>query len=153
KLVSLYIDQFPDKDKSRALCKEHGVRLSSSLADALTLGGSELAVDGVLLIAEHGKYAENEKGQTLYPRRRFFAETVAACERSKRIVPVFSDKHLSASWDDAKWMYETAQRLHMPLMAGSSLPVLWRKPPVDVTKNAKLGEMLAVSYHTLDGYG
>lgn len=152
-LVSLFVDQFPDKDKSRALCREHGVRLCPTIADALTLGGQELAVDGVLLVAEHGKYPENDKGQTLYPRRRFFEETVAVCERSKGSVPVFSDKHLSASWEDAKWMYDTAQRLKMPLMAGSSLPVLWRKPPLDVTNNARLTEMVAVSYHTLDGYG
>ena len=38
------------------------------MADALCLGGSELAVDGVVIIAEHGKYPRNEKGQTRYPR-------------------------------------------------------------------------------------
>jgi hypothetical protein len=42
------------------------------LPDALTLGSSQLAVDGVLLIAEHGDYANNEKGQTLWPRYEFF---------------------------------------------------------------------------------
>lgn len=152
-LVSLYVDQLPDKDKSRALCREHGVRLSTSIGDALTLGGKELAVDGVLLVGEHGKYPENEKGQTLYPRRKFFEETAVVCEQSKRVVPVFTDKHLAASWDDAKWMYDKAQRLKMLLMAGSSLPVLWRRPAIDVTKHAKLGQMVAVSYHTLDGYG
>jgi hypothetical protein len=152
-LVSLFVDQFPEKDRSRALAREYGFHLAPTITDALTLGGHELAVDGVLLIAEHGKYPENAKGQTLYPRRRFFEETVAVFERNQRVVPVFTDKHLAASWDDAKWMYDTAQRLRVPLLAGSSLPVLWRKPPLDVTKEAKLTEMVAVSYHTLDGYG
>jgi hypothetical protein len=38
-------------------------------------------------------------------------------------------------------------------MAGSSLPVLWRYPPADVKRGAKLEEIVAVSYHTLDAYG
>jgi len=38
-------------------------------------------------------------------------------------------------------------------MAGSSLPVLWRYPPVDVKRGTKLKEIVAVSYHTLDAYG
>jgi hypothetical protein len=38
-------------------------------------------------------------------------------------------------------------------MAGSSLPVLWRYPPVDTKRGAKLKEIVAVSYHTLDAYG
>lgn len=158
-LVSLYVDQFPEKDLSRDLAKKHGFRLSPSIEDALTYQpgapatGKDLAVDGVLLIGEHGKYPENEKGQTLYPRRRFFEETVKVFERTRRVVPVFTDKHLSASCEDAKWMYDKAKEMKVPLMAGSSIPVLWRKPPLDVAKGARLTDMLAISYHTLDGYG
>ena len=152
-LVSVYADQTPEGDLSRPLAKKYGFRLSPTIRDALTLGGKELAVDGVLLIGEHGKYPANDKGQTLYPRRRFFAETVDVMRESHRVVPIFSDKHLSAAWEDAKWMYDTARELKIPLMAGSSLPLLWRKPPIDVTKGARLSEMVAVSYHTLDAYG
>jgi hypothetical protein len=66
---------------------------------------------------------------------------------------VFSDKHLSWNWDDAKWMYDTARELKMPLMAGSSLPVTWRRPPIDVKRGARLVEAVGISYHTLDAYG
>ena len=38
-------------------------------------------------------------------------------------------------------------------MAGSSLPLVWRKPPVDVKRDAKLKEIVAVSFHRLDSYG
>src|SRR6476646_2080319 len=71
KLLSLYVDQLPAGDLSRDLAKKHGVRICSSIGEALTLGGDKLAVDGVLCIGEHGKYPENEKGQIQYPRRRF----------------------------------------------------------------------------------
>ena len=66
---------------------------------------------------------------------------------------MFIDKHLADNWTDAKWIYDTAKELNAPLMAGSSLPVLWRYPPDDVRRGAKLQEIVAVSYHTLDAYG
>src|SRR4051794_14902305 len=68
KLVSLYVDQTPEKDLSRALAKKHGFTIARTIADALTLGGDKLAVDGVLCIGEHGDYPKNAKGQLLYPR-------------------------------------------------------------------------------------
>src|SRR5215213_4140254 len=66
KLVSLYVDQFPDDDLARERAgrfREGGLRIYPTVEEALTLGGSKLAVDGVLVIAEHGKYPKNEKGQ------------------------------------------------------------------------------------------
>jgi len=150
KLVSLYIDQIGESDKGRRLASEQGVRVCKSIGEALTLGGPDLAVDGVLLIGEHGQYSISETGQTRYPRRRFFEETVAVFRRTGRVVPVFSDKHLSWNWDDAKWMYNTARELKIPLMAGSSLPVTWRRPPIDLTRGARLLDAVGISYHTLD---
>jgi hypothetical protein len=66
---------------------------------------------------------------------------------------VFIDKHLADNWTDAKFIYDTARELKIPLMAGSSLPGLWRYPPADVRRDAKLREIVAVSYHSLDAYG
>jgi len=153
KLVSLYVDQVPQGDLSRGLARKHGFRLAPTIAEALTLGGKDLAVEGVILVGEHGRYEVNAKGQTLYPRRRFFEETVQVFRRSRRVVPVFSDKHLSAAWEDAKWMYDTARRLKIPLMAGSSIPLTWRKPPLDTPAGGSVSDLTAISYHTLDAYG
>ncbi|HZN36340.1 MAG TPA: hypothetical protein VFB80_21070, partial [Pirellulaceae bacterium] len=93
KLVSAYIDQFPANDMSRRLAMEHGFTIYDSVEKALTLGGEKLAVDGVLLIAEHGKYPESETGSIQFPKRRMFGEIVKVFEKSGRVVPVFSDKH------------------------------------------------------------
>src|SRR5688572_10584524 len=79
-LISLYIDQFPEGDLARAAAKRHGVPIYPTIAEALTLGTSKLAVDGVVIIGEHGKYPKNEKGQTLYPRYKFFKEIVNVFE-------------------------------------------------------------------------
>ncbi|SVA75250.1 uncharacterized protein METZ01_LOCUS128104, partial [marine metagenome] len=68
-VASMYVDQFAENDMSRPVAEEHGVPIYPSIVQALTLGGTELAVDGVLLIGEHGDYAWNEKEQQLFPRK------------------------------------------------------------------------------------
>ena len=153
KLASLYVDQFPERDKSRTLANDHGVRIYDTVAGALTLGGEKLAVDGVLLIAEHGRYDESPTGSIQYPKRRLFGEIVKVFEASGRVVPVFSDKHLEDDWTDIEWIWQQKQRLNVPLMAGSSLPTLWRFPEADVELGRPLKEIVAVSYHRLDAYG
>lgn len=153
KLVSLYVDQFPENDKSRALAEKHGFTLYDKVADALTLGTGKLAVDGVLLVAEHGKYPVSPTGQTVYPKRRLFEPVAEVFRASGRSVPVFIDKHLADNWTDAKWIYDQCRELKAPLMAGSTLPILWRYPPVDPPRGEPIEEIVATSYHTLDGYG
>jgi hypothetical protein len=152
-VASFYTDQVPDTDLSRALAKQYGVPIFPTIADALTSGGNDLAVDGVVLIGEHGQYPRNELGQTMYPRRRFFEETVAVLRRSGRVVPIFSDKHLSYSWTDARWMYDTARSLGISFLAGSSLPLTWRRPPFEIPLGATLTEALGLGYADLDAYG
>src|SRR5439155_18716329 len=127
-VASLYIEQVGDTDIGRPLAKQWRVPVVKTPAEALTLGGDKLAVDGVLLIAEHGDYPLNAKGQKLYPRRRFFEAVAKVFEKTGKSVPVFNDKHLAATWDDAKWMYDRSRELFVPFLAGSSIPLTWRRP-------------------------
>lgn len=152
-LVSMYVDQFPTTDMSRDLARKHKFKIAGTIADALTLGGKELAVDGVLCIGEHGKYPKNEKGQVLYPRRRFFAEVADTFVRCKKSVPVFNDKHLAASWEDAAWMAGRARELFIPLLAGSSIPVTWRKPQLQLPRECALEAAVQIGYADLEAYG
>src|SRR5439155_19771174 len=115
-------------------------------------GGSELAVDGVLLIGEHGKYPTNEKGQHLYPRYEFFQQIVDVFRSCGRTAPVFNDKHLSWRWDWAREMYDTAGEMCFALMAGPSLPVTWRTPPLDMPLGARVREALCIGYGGGDSY-
>jgi hypothetical protein len=153
KAVSIFTDQVPANDKSRELAEKHKVPIFDTIEKALTLGGDKLAVDGVLMIAEHGKYPENETGSIAFPKRRLFGEIVATFEKSGKVVPVFSDKHLADNWEDVNWFWTTAQKHKIPLMAGSSLPQSWRVPAVDVVKGKKVNEIVVTSYHRLDSYG
>src|SRR5262249_21284482 len=153
KLVSLYVDQFPASDMSRALAKKHGFMIYDSIPAALTAGGKELAVDGVLCIGEPGRYRKNDKDQVRYPGRGFFEQVADTFARCKKAVPVFTDKHLAATWADAKWMYDRARELFVPLLAGSSLPLTWRRPPLQLPKNCDLVEAVQVGYGPLEAYG
>jgi hypothetical protein len=153
KLASLHVDQFPAKELSRDLAKKHGFPIYPTVEEALTLGGKELAVDGVLCIGEHGEYPTNARGQILYPRRRFFEEVAKVFAKYKKSVPVFNDKHLAASWEDAKWMYDKARELFVPLLAGSSVPLTWRKPALKLPIGCELTAALQIGYGPFEGYG
>ena len=152
-LVSMYVDQFPDKDMSRGLAKKYGFKIYDSIEGALTLGGKQIAVEGVLCIGEHGQYPSNKKDQVLYPRRRFFEGVTATFAKYKKSVPVFNDKHLAATWEDAKWMYDRSLELHVPFMAGSSVAATWRRPPLKLPMNCDLVEAVALGYGPFEGYG
>jgi hypothetical protein len=151
-LVSLYTDQKPEKDISRLLAASHRFRVSDTIEDALTLGTGRLAVDGVLLIAEHGEYPKTPLGMPQYPKRRFWDETLKVFRASDRVVPVFIDKHLADNWPDAKVIYDDARELKIPLMAGSSVPGTWRRPPADVKRGARLREIVGITYHLTEHY-
>jgi hypothetical protein len=152
-LVSLYVNQVGADDLSRERAARFPtMKIYPTIAEALTLGGSKLAVDGVVLVGEHGKYPYNEKHQHLYPRYEFFQQIVKVFESSGRSVPVFNDKHLSWNWDWARQMYDASRRLGFAFMAGSSLPVTWRTPSLEMPHNANVREAVCVGYGGLDSY-
>ena len=153
-IASLYIEQVADdSDLGRAKAARHGVRLSPTIEDALTLGTGKLAVDAVLLIAEHGDYPVNEKLQKLYPRGRYFHEALEVFRASGRVAPVFVDKHLSYDRDEARGMVEQAEALKVPLMAGSSLPVTWRKPELEIPLGRPFREIVVASRGNIEIFG
>ena len=152
-LSSIYIDQFSDRDIGREFAAAHGIPIFPSIVKALTRGGEQLDVDGVLLIGEHGDYAWNEKQQQMFPRKYFLEQICGVMATSGRGVPVFNDKHLSYDWRDAQWMYDRAKEVGAPLMAGSSLPLVWRKPWLEHELECPLDEALAIGFSGIDIYG
>jgi len=151
-VASVYIDQFPENDLARGRIKKHGLNQVPTIEEALTLGGEKLAVDGVIIIGEHGVYPRNEKGQTRYPRYEWFKKVVDVFEDSGRSVPVFNDKHLSTVWDECVEMVDDSRRLDFAFLAGSSLPVTRRMPAIDMPYNSPLKESVSVAYGGIDSY-
>jgi hypothetical protein len=153
KIVSMFTEQVPENDMSRPLAQKYNVPIFRTVADALTLGGDQLAVDGVILIGEHGVYPSNDKEQKLYPRFEMFLKITDVFRQYKKSVPVFNDKHLSWSWRQAKRMVEISKELKFPMLAGSTIPVSWRIPAIDTPYGVKQKYAVGISFSGLDIYG
>ncbi|HXY37767.1 MAG TPA: hypothetical protein VEI07_26310 [Planctomycetaceae bacterium] len=157
-IVSAYVDQKPAGDLSGERAKNFGLTVYPTIAQALRCGGDKLAVDAVLIIGEHGDYPRNSKGQILYPRYEFFKQCVEVFERDGRAVPVYNDKHLSYSFRKAAEMVADSRRLKFPMLAGSSLPVTWRLPELELPLECEIEDALMVGcgssdpmdYHALE---
>ncbi|MEG9438370.1 hypothetical protein JAO29_19660 [Edaphobacter sp. HDX4] len=144
---------WPAEDLSPARAKQFGFRLCRNIPEALRVGGDRIAVDAVLTIVEQCPpypYPSNDKDQVLLPRFDFFEQCTQVFETEKHAVPYFNHKQLSFSFAEAHTMVEKADRLKMPLLAGSSLPVTWRLPGVDVPLGARVKEAVMVGVGTLD---
>jgi hypothetical protein len=151
-VVSAYVDQTPAGDLSRGRAKDFGFTIYPTVADALRCGTKRLAVDAVLIVGEHGTYPDNEFGQKKYPRYEFFKQVVDVFKADGGVRPVFNDKHLSWNWDWAKEMADTAKAMNIPFLAGSSLPVTFRLPAVDLPPGAEVEELMCLAYGGVDSY-
>ncbi len=152
-VVAMHLMEIASDDVGVATAKKHNVPMYPSVATALCQGGDTLAVDGVVIVGEHGTYPFNAKGQQLYPRRELFDQVVNVFRQSGRVVPVFSDKHLSWNWTWAKYMWRTIGQMHIPWMAGSSLPYAKYDPMVPLPHGEPLDHVIAVGYAGLESYG
>jgi len=146
RVVSLYVDQTPDGDLSAARAREFGFQLYPTIPEALRCGGKQLAVDAVLLIDEHG-------------RSEFFEQCVNVFEEDRRAVPVYNNERLSHSFEKAKAMVNASRRLHFPMLAGSSIPVTWRLPAIELPLDCVIEDALmaiggrgdTMDFHALEG--
>ncbi|HTH52619.1 MAG TPA: hypothetical protein VL495_01630 [Edaphobacter sp.] len=143
-VVSVYINQFDTSLLGQKVCKAKNIPIFKTVGEAVTLGGKELAVDGVVIVCEHGNYPTDLKGHWLLPRWWIYQQVIKVFEESKRSVPIFNDKHLSYSWDDAKWMFDKSRELNFPLSGGSSIPLYFRKPEVELAIDTPLKNGLVI---------
>ena len=151
-VVAAYVDQTPENDLSRRRSEEFGFPIHATIADALRCGSDQLAVDAVLIIGEHGNYPKSEFQQTMYPRYEFFRQVTDVFRQDGRAVPVFNDKHLSWKFEWAKEMVEISRELQFGFSAGSSLPVTWRMPAIEMPPAADVTEMMCVAIGGIDSY-
>ena len=121
RVVSLYVENKTEPGRAT----EFGFQVYPTVSDALRCGGTQLAVDAVLSFG-------------------FLAECIQVFEQDGRAVPVFQDGPLSPSFEKAKAMIDASRRLRFPLLAGSSLPVTWRLPAIDLPPGCGIEEALMV---------
>lgn len=140
----------PENDLTFSRARQFGFRVCHNIPETLRCGGERLAVDAVLVVVEQGNYPTNDLGQILLPCYDFFQRCVQVFGEERRAVPYFNHNQLSFGFTEAKQMVATAGQLGMPLLAGSSLPVTWRLPPVDVPTGARVEEAVMVGVGGLD---
>jgi len=138
-------------DLSRVRSQEFGFRLCGNIPEALRAGTERLAVDAVLTVVEQGDYPTNDRGQILLPCYDFFQQCMRVFQEEGHAVPYFNYGQLSFSFPEAQQMVKTAERLHFPLLAGSSYPVTWRLPAVDIPLGAHVEEAVMVGVGNFDG--
>lgn len=143
-IVSLYLHQHDTSQLGQKVAKAKGIPVYKTPGEALMLGGKELAVDGVVIVAEHGAYPTDLKGHWLLPRWWIYNQMIRVFEQSKRSVPVFNDKHFSFNWDESKWMFDKSRELGFPLSGGSLLPVYYRKPEIELDNNTPVKNSIVV---------
>ena len=99
-LVSLYVDQRGEGDLTQERLDRHPtLKLYPTIAETLTLGTSKLAVDGVVVVGEHGTYPLTDTGIMKHPHYEFFEQITKVFHDSGRSVPYFNDKELAYRWD------------------------------------------------------
>ena len=136
-VVSLYVDQTTDADQSRERAAEFGFRIYPSVVETLRCGRDRLAVDGVLMLAGQGDDSSNgpSGSDLLEPMLKVF-------EEDHRAVPVYWDEPLGQA--QARKMVEASRHLGFPVLAGSSLPVTWRLPPLELPTGSRVEQALLV---------
>lgn len=140
-------------DIGRATATANGIPLYHSVAAALCRGGEELAVDGVVIVGEHGSWPQDRLGRFQYPRRELFDQVCGVFRQARRSVPVFNDKELSWNWPWTLHMWHQIQELQIPFMGGSSIPWLPFEPHGMLPAEAQPGHVVVVGWGNYDRYG
>jgi hypothetical protein len=152
-VVSFYVDQFPANDLAREQAEEHGIKIYPGVAEAIRLGGSQIAVDAVAVIGEHGVYPRTARGNFMYPRWRYFDEITRAMRDENRVLPVYQDKYFAYDWPDARRTYDRVRELRIPFLCGSTVPLSWQRPPLNLERGVRYSELLATSYSDIEEHG
>ena len=87
-VASVYIHQFDTSVLGQKICKAKQIPIYTTVREALTLGGTDLAVDGVVIVGEHGDYPTDLKGHWLLPRWWMYQQVIRVFEQGNGAEPV-----------------------------------------------------------------
>jgi hypothetical protein len=142
--ASFYVDQFPFNDMAREQAAEYGIRICRSVTEAIE------GVDGIAMIGEHGDYPRTPRGNFMYPRKRYFDEVVRSFEKNGRVLPLLNDKYFAYEWADARSMADRVRAMRIPFACGSTVPLAWQRPPLELPPKPQFEELLGVSYSDIE---
>jgi len=88
-VLSMYTDQVPSNDMSRAMAAKHGVKICPTVREALA-SNEGLTVQGVVLVGEHGNYPENEKVRSCIPATTYTSRSSMCSVRTGTVFRSFA---------------------------------------------------------------
>src|SRR5262249_31717195 len=62
----------------------------------------------------------------------------------------YTGKDFSDEWGEAKGMYDVSRKMGIPLLCGSTVPLAWRRPPLEIPRGTRFTELLTTSYSDLE---
>ena len=159
KIASAYVAQRSDADLTKSACKAFGFSVQRSVAKALRCGGRRLAVHGVLLFSNSQEPLRNGHRSCDTSQSTLFDQVAKVFAQDRRSVPVFIEGRPADNLEAANQIVDHGQKMQIPLLTGSSLPLTWRLPSVDLPYDARVDEALMVgfgdfetgAFHALEG--
>ena len=90
-------------------------------------------------------------GNFMYPRRALFRRDHSRdADAERRPLPLYQDKYFAYDWADAKAIYDGVRRRRVPVLCGSTVPLAWRRPALDLAPGTPFTEILTTSYSDLE---
>ena len=143
-VVSVYIHQLDASVLGQKVCKAKNIPIFKTVNEAVALSGKELAVDGIVIVAEHGNYPTDLKGHWLLPCWWIYQQVIKVFEQSKRLVLYLTTSTSPTTGDDAKWMFDKSRELNFSLTGGSSIPTYFRKPEIELAIDTPIKNSIVV---------
>ena len=143
-IVSLYMDQVHPADIGYRLAAAYNFPVVKSIAEALTLGRASWRWMASCLWPSTAIIRSTISSSNSILDSSSSSKSSTPSATPGGAVPVYCDKHLSWSWDEAKQMYDWSRELQFPMMAGSSVSVTFRRPELDYPLGVEFDDALAV---------
>ncbi len=151
-IVSIYLDQCPPTDIGLGIVGAAGIPVYPTMRDALTHGTDSIAVDGIIVIVEHGDFPQTVDAQKAYPKARFFEQLCLTMESCGKGLPLFFDKHFGLNGAEAAYWINRLKRSGARITAGSSTSDCgWTITP-ETPPAANITSYCALCYESFEAY-
>ena len=149
KVVSLYVDQKPEGDQSEDA--REGVRIPG-LSDDRRGAALRRRQAGRRCRADHRRarrVSAQRKGPGAVSALRVLQAVRRGVREGRRVGSGLQRQAPVVQLRKAKWMVDASKRLKFPMLAGSSLPVTWRLPDIELPLNCEIESALMVGVRRL----
>ena len=63
---------------------------------------------------------------------------------------MYQDKYFAYDWQDARRTYDCVREMRIPFQCGSTVPLSWQRPPLEIPRGTQFSELLTTSYSDVE---